>query len=70
MLSPLVLGNSYYGEVFEHYVILEAIRLANYFNLDYRFSYLKTKDDAEVDLIVDRPGKPHLFIEIKVITLN
>lgn len=66
MLSiPLVSGNSYYGEIFEHYIILEAIRLANYFNLDYRFSYLKTKDDAEVDLIVDRPGKPHLFIEIK-----
>ena len=66
MLSvPLTPGNSYYGEAFEHYIILEAIRLANYFSLDYRFSYLKTKDDAEVDLIVDRPGKPYLFIEIK-----
>lgn len=29
------------------------------------FSYLKTKDDAEIDLIVERPGLPLLFIEIK-----
>lgn len=31
----------------------------------YRFSYLHTKDDAEIDLIVERPGKPLLCIEIK-----
>jgi hypothetical protein len=26
----------------------------------YRFSYLRTKDDAEIDLIVDRPGLPSM----------
>ena len=39
--------------------------MASYFYPEYRFSYLKTKDDVEVDLVVERPGLPHLFIEIK-----
>ena len=32
---------------------------------DYRFSYLRTKDDLEIDLIVERPGEKLLLIEIK-----
>lgn len=32
---------------------------------DYRFSYYRTKDDLEVDLIVERPGEKLLPIEIK-----
>ncbi len=58
-------GNSYYGEVFEHHVILECWKLAKYFKPEYRLSYLQTKDDAEVDLVVERPGEKYLFIEIK-----
>ena len=27
--------------------------------------YLRTKDDVEIDLVVERPGLPKLFIEIK-----
>lgn len=54
-----------YGEAFEHFIILECIKLASYFKYEYRFNYLRTKDDAEIDLVVDRPGKPILFIEIK-----
>lgn len=66
MLSvPLVEGNSAYGEIFEHYIILECVRLANYFKPEYHFSYLKTKDDAEIDLVIERPGQQYLFIEIK-----
>lgn len=62
---PLKKRTTAYGDAFEHFVILECIKLASYYQPDYRFSYLRTKDDAEVDLIVDRPGKPYLFIEIK-----
>jgi predicted AAA+ superfamily ATPase len=58
-------GTSAYGEIFEHFIILECMKLASYFKPDYRFSYLKTKDDAEVDLVIERPGLPILFIEIK-----
>lgn len=50
---------------FEHFIILECMKLASYFYPDYRFSYLKTHDGLEVDLIVERPGKPLLMIEIK-----
>lgn len=62
---PLTPGTSAYGEVFEHFIINECKKLADYYNLEYRFSYLKTKDDAEIDLVVERPGLPILFIEIK-----
>lgn len=65
---PLKNGTSMYGEVFEHFIINECIKLATYYQLDYRFSYLATKDGAEIDLIVDRPGQPYLFIEIKSTT--
>jgi predicted AAA+ superfamily ATPase len=54
-----------YGQAFEHLVIIEVVRLASYFQPDWRFSYLRTKDDAEIDLIVDRPGKSVGLIEIK-----
>lgn len=62
---PLVSGVSAYGEIFEHFIILQCKQLASYYHRDFRFSYLKTKDDAEIDLVVERPGQPLLFIEIK-----
>ena len=54
-----------FGQAFEHGVVMEALRLASYFQPDWRFSYLRTKDDVEVDLIVDRPGRPVALVEIK-----
>ncbi len=66
MLSvPLKKSTTDYGNYFEHFIILECIRLANYYYPEYRFSYLKTKDDVEIDLIVERPGEKILCIEIK-----
>lgn len=54
-----------YGEAFEHFIILELLRLGSYFEQDYRFSFIRTMGDIEVDLVVERPGKPLLCIEIK-----
>ncbi len=54
-----------FGDAFEHWVILECFRLNDYYSLDYKLSYLRTKDDVEVDLIVQRPGKGDLLVEIK-----
>lgn len=54
-----------YGNAFEHFIILECIRLASYYYPEYRFFYIKTKDDVEVDLVVERPGEKTLCIEIK-----
>lgn len=62
---PLIESTSAYGLAFEHFIILECIRLAGYFFPEYRFSYIRTKDDAEIDLVVERPGEKILFIEIK-----
>lgn len=54
-----------YGNAFEHFIIAECIRLSEYYRLRYRFSYLRTHNDLEIDLIVERPGKNLLLIEIK-----
>lgn len=58
--------NTYgYGKTFEHYVFLEMLRLNDYFEKDFRFYHLRTKDDAEIDLIIERPGLETLLVEIK-----
>jgi predicted AAA+ superfamily ATPase len=62
---PLTSGTSGFGDAFEHFIILQCYYLAQYHHSEYRFSYFKTKDDAEIDLVVERPGMSPLFIEIK-----
>jgi uncharacterized protein len=62
---PLLERTPSYGDAFEHYIILEIMRLASYFESEYRFSYIRTPSDVEVDLVVERPGLKPLFIEIK-----
>ncbi len=54
-----------YGQMFEHFLILELFKLCQYREKDESLHYLQTKDDVEVDLIIKRPGKSSLFIEIK-----
>jgi predicted AAA+ superfamily ATPase len=56
---------SAFGDAFEHWVILEFIKGSSYRRLDWSFSYLRTKDDVEIDLIVERPGQEKLLVEIK-----
>ncbi len=41
------------------------MRLASYLRRQYKFSYLRTSDDVEIDLIIERPGEPTIYIEIK-----
>jgi predicted AAA+ superfamily ATPase len=54
-----------FGTAFEHFIIQEIQRLQSYGKKDYRFSYLRTKDHAEIDLIIERPGIKRALIEIK-----
>lgn len=61
---PLVPGTSEYGRTFEHWWIVELMRQAAYREMDYTFSYFATYD-TEIDLVVERPNAPLLFIEIK-----
>lgn len=61
-----LLPQSYeYGELFEQFILLELIRFNAYYKKYFRFSYLTTKDDVEVDVVIERPGKNRIFLEIK-----
>lgn len=62
---PLVPQTSAYGDTFEHFVILEFARLISCYYPDYEMTYLQTKDGAEVDLVIDRPGQAPVLVEIK-----
>lgn len=62
---PSIEGTFQFGDAFEQFFILECLRLNDYLRKDYKFSYLRTKDDLEIDLIVERPGKKMILIEIK-----
>ncbi len=62
---PLRVGTTAYGDAFEHFVFLEFFRISRYQKRDYEFSYLLTKDNAEIDLIIDRPGRSVALVEIK-----
>lgn len=57
--------SSEFGEAFEHWVILEFFRRNEYLSRGYRFSHLRTKDDAEIDLILSRGKNPPTLVEIK-----
>lgn len=65
---PLQSGTSFYGEVFEQFIVIEIRKLLAYFQPEYRMSFLQTKDGFEVDLVIERPGKPLLLVEIKSAT--
>lgn len=54
-----------FGVAFEHFIVNEIRRLAFYRKKDYRFSYLRTKDGVEIDLIIERPGIKRALVEIK-----
>ena len=62
---PLLSQTYEFGEAFEHLIILEIIKLAEYNRRNWKYFYLLTKDRAEIDLIIDRPGETTLCIEIK-----
>jgi predicted AAA+ superfamily ATPase len=66
---PLNPGTYAYGRAFEHFVITEIFRRCSYLKNDYRLSYLRTKDGAELDLVIERPGEPTALVEIKSSTL-
>lgn len=58
-------GSSEYGRLFEQWIVCECFKLNSYLEKDYRFYYLRTKDGVEIDLIVQKPGKKNILIEIK-----
>ena len=62
---PLTAQTITFGSLFEQFVILEFIRINDYKETRYKFSYFLTKDGAEIDLVIERPGLPIVLVEIK-----
>jgi predicted AAA+ superfamily ATPase len=58
-------GTSHYGELFEHWVILEAHRLNEYFEKGYHLSYFQTYSGSEIDLVLSRGRRAPILVEIK-----
>jgi predicted AAA+ superfamily ATPase len=57
-------GTFQFGSLFEAYIIQEIYRLNDYFHKDFRLSFFRTKNDAEIDLILSK-GQRTILIEIK-----
>ena len=58
-------SNYEYGLAFEHFIILELIRLNHYHETRFKFSYLKDKEGTEVDIIIQKPTGEEILVEIK-----
>lgn len=54
-----------FGNCFEHWLITEVYKLNIYGKKEFELSYLLTKDNVEIDLILDRPNQKTALIEIK-----
>ena len=58
-------GTSFYGVSFERWLIVEMFRMVQYTQKSWNFSYLLTKDGAEIDLVLENPQGKVTLIEIK-----
>ena len=61
----LKLGTQEYGQAFEHWLIKEIHDINDYLETNYRFSYYRTHNGAEVDLIIETPSGLVYAIEAK-----
>lgn len=63
--APLMKKTKDYGKAFEHWLIKEIIYKSKYTNKDYRFSFYRVSEETEVDLIIEKPDRSLIAIEIK-----
>ena len=63
--TPLIPGSSEYGRAFEHFIVMECVRLNAYLRRDFKFSFFRSSDGFEIDLVIDRPGRTRALVEIK-----
>ena len=62
---PLRPTSSAWGRAFEQQFILECVWLNSYYKRDAKLSQLRTKDGAEIGLIIELPRQKPICIEIK-----
>jgi len=58
-------GTSFYGDTFEHFVILQIYMINHYLGFDYRLSYFCSKEGQEIDLIISTNKTKEILVEIK-----
>lgn len=63
--EPLHPSTYEYGELFETFLMNEFFKLADALEKRWRFSYLRTASDVEIDLIIEKPRGAPILIEIK-----
>jgi uncharacterized protein len=54
-----------YGKLFEHFIVQETHRTVQYSSSDGQVSFWRTKDDMEVDIIIESRGTVKAAVEIK-----
>lgn len=62
---PMVVHTSYYGVLFENFIVNEIRKMIEYERLEWSLSYLLTKENQEIDLVIQLPTKELILIEIK-----
>lgn len=65
LTTPLNPKTFAFGQTFEHFILLECVKLNHYFKRRYKFYYCKTKNGMELDLLIKRAGKKDILVEIK-----
>lgn len=63
--SPHIPGTYAYGKAFEHFFIMECKKRQSYQRRSDRFYYLRTKDNVEIDLLIERSRSELIAVEIK-----
>lgn len=63
--QPILPRTTDYGNAFEAWFIFECIARNHYLRKNYKFSYLRTKDDVEIDLVIQKPNGDEMLVEIK-----
>lgn len=53
------------GRAFEHFVILEVMKLNHYYRLDLALSFYRTERGVEVDCVIETPAGKTIAMEIK-----
>jgi predicted AAA+ superfamily ATPase len=63
--QDLVPNTEAFEQAFKHLVIVELFRWASYFAADWRFSYVHIGLGRDIELSVERPGRPLALVLIK-----
>lgn len=67
--SLSILGSPQAGALFENLVVAEAIKTRDHFKRSWTFSFWRTKEQEELDLIVESSGR-RLLVEVKLAIQN